>query len=50
MLREIAKRALWHMPNSETEACQLARIMVIETSSNLTRATMLRPVTDPAEL
>jgi hypothetical protein len=30
MLREIAKRALWHMPNSETEARQLARIMVIE--------------------
>jgi hypothetical protein len=30
MLREIATRALWHMPNSKTEARQLARIMVIE--------------------
>jgi hypothetical protein len=30
LLREIAKRALWHMPNSETEARKLARIMVIE--------------------
>ena len=30
LLREIAKLALWHMPNAPAEATQIARIMTIE--------------------
>ena len=30
LLREIAKRALWHMPNSAAEARQLVSVMTIE--------------------
>jgi hypothetical protein len=34
LLREIAKIALWHMPNASTEARQLAKLMDIEALKN----------------
>jgi hypothetical protein len=30
LLRAIAQRALWHMPNAASEARQLARVMAVE--------------------